>query len=61
MSITPNYLVVLGIAAAYVAKENPDPKRSRNKTFANWVILLGLSTKVNWLVKVLGPNPPTFM
>lgn len=35
VSITPNYLVVLGIAPAYVAKENPDPKRSRNKTFAN--------------------------
>lgn len=61
VKIAPYSLDVLGIAVADEAKENPLPKGSRNIAFPSWVILLGLSTKVIWVVKDLGPSPATFI
>lgn len=61
VSIAPKSLAVLGIAYAAVAKENPDPNKSKNIALPNCVILFWLSYVDKSLLSLFGPIPATLI
>ena len=55
------YLAVLGMTVNEEANEKPEPSKSKNIKFANWVALFALSVKVLSRFRLLGPIPATFI